>query len=200
MKKQKFVYVVTTIQFGDKYINKTRSKDGIYHSYRLRTSPSQKKYFGIIDKRTWGWYNDIKDAKEVIEMNSCDIYEGNYTYALIEKIDEGVVFGMSIPEEHWYKWKGTWEKGGYKPAKKPKQYSHIIHFMSQIKQVKNVFEELELKNPEKLEKESLAKHIKYLQNKITSIQKNIKILHDMESEEARKQGLKDALDVIEEHK
>jgi len=130
------IYVVTTLRFGYKYINKSRSGDGKYHSYYKRTSPSQRKYFTIVNSRTWGWYKELKDAQQCVEENWGDIYEGEYTAAVIERISEGILHGADIPEEWWYKWKGTWEKGCYKKWKKPKEYDHTICFMDRMKQIR----------------------------------------------------------------
>ncbi len=132
----KVVYVVTTLRFGYKYLNAKRSADGIYHSYRKRTYPTQRKYFTIKSIRTWGWYSDLKTAKQCVEENWADIYEGDYDCAIIEEIAEGILHGCEIPKEWWYKWRGSWEKGGYKPWKKPKEYNNIIGFMKRMKGIR----------------------------------------------------------------
>lgn len=124
------IYVITAIEFGFKYANPKRSDDGKYHSYFARTSEDQKEYFTIRNKRTWGWYSDLKTAKESVEMNNADIYEGQYNHAVIEEVAEGILFGGDIPKEWWYKWEGTWEEGGYKPAEKPGEYLGVMGFMN----------------------------------------------------------------------
>ena len=113
------IYVITTLRFGYKYANMKRSGDGKYHSFEKRTSPSQRKYFTITRGRTWGWYKSLKDAQECVKQNWGDIYEGEYSYAVIEKISEGVLHGMDIPVEWWYKWHGSWQRGKFKEWKKP---------------------------------------------------------------------------------
>lgn len=135
-RKMKVIYVVTSITFGFKYSNKTRSGDGKFHSYLKRTSPSQSKYFTIIEDRTWGWYADLKTAKQSVLENWCDIHETMYDHVVIEEIPETVIYGGELPKEWWYKWHGSCEKGGYKPWKKPKEYNNIIGFMNRMKQVK----------------------------------------------------------------
>jgi len=74
----------------------------------------------------------LAEAQENIEHNSADMYEGSYDCAVIEEMPEGVLCGGDIPREWWYKWRGSWEKGGYKPWKKPKEYENIIGFMHRI--------------------------------------------------------------------
>lgn len=133
MSQSKYVYVVTTLKFGHRYINPNRSEDGKYLSFPVRISPEQKEYFTITGCRTWGWYSEFKDAEECVTNNFTDIYEGDYEYALIEKVAEGVLYGGDLAEEHWYKWEGSWESGGYVPCDKPEQYEGVVHFMKQFK-------------------------------------------------------------------
>lgn len=127
------IYIITSIDFGYKYINKRRSRDGIFRSYLKRTSPSQEKYFTIKHSRTWGWFTDFKTAEESVLENWGDIFEGEFTYAVIEEVPEGTVTNCPT-EEYWYKWEGPWpitdkgKIGRYKPAKKPKQYEHVVSF------------------------------------------------------------------------
>lgn len=134
---EKKVYVVTTLKFGWKYINAIRSKDGKYHSFEMRTSPTQKRYFTIIRSRTWGWFADLATAKKSLAQNWADMFEmGYYPHGVIEEIYEGILHGATIPKEWWYKWEGTCQKGKYKPWKKPKQYDHVIGFMERMRGVK----------------------------------------------------------------
>ena len=127
--KIKYIYVVTTVRFGYKWSSKRRNADGIYHSYRKQTHPNQHKHFTIIDKRTWGWFSELKDAKRAIKENWADMYEGDYEYAVIEKTAEGILHGGRLPREWWFKWEGSWEKGGYKPGDfKPQEYHNVIGF------------------------------------------------------------------------
>ena len=135
-RKSKEVYVITTLRFGYKYSNQKRSADGIYHSFYKRTSPSQKRYFTITRIRTWGWFSDLKTAQECVKENWADIYEGEYDRAVIEKVEEGIINLAGEPKEWWYKWVGSWKKGGYKPWKKPPEYDNIIGFMNRMKNIK----------------------------------------------------------------
>jgi len=122
----KKIYVVTTIEFGYKYGDTERHEDGLYHSYGFRTSPDQEKIFTKKRSSTWGWFDKLEDAQESVRENWGDMYEGCYNYAVIEEVGKGILnHGM---KEWWYKWKGSWEQGGYKKSKKPKQYSNVIGF------------------------------------------------------------------------
>jgi len=131
--RTKYIYVVTTIKFGYKYKSRHRHADGLYHSYRRRTHPSQKKYFSTLDQRTWGWFEKLEDAKKAIQENGEDMYENSYSYAVIERIAEGFMGGEETPREWWFKWKGTWKEGGgisakYKPDLKPSGYHNVYFF------------------------------------------------------------------------
>lgn len=135
-KKVKPIYVITTMRIGFKYGNNTRSKDGIYHSYLKRTSPSQKKYLTIIRKRTWGWYPDLEQAQEALEKNYGDMFEGEYQYGVIEEVPFGVMWGGGDTKEVWYKWKGSWEEGQYLPCDKPDEYKNVICFMERMRRIR----------------------------------------------------------------
>jgi len=128
-KKEKVIYTVSTIRFGHMYGNKKRSADGIYHSFRKRTNKTQRKYFTIVTGRTWGWFSDFKTAEKSVLENWGDIFEGEYSMAVIEEVPEGSV--INIPtNEYWYQWKGSWEKGKYVRAfdRKPKEYKNVVSF------------------------------------------------------------------------
>ena len=129
VEKSKVIYVISTMRFGDMYGNTKRSPDGIYRSYRKRTSKSQRKYFTIISSRTWGWFADFKTAEKSVLENWGDIYEGEYFMALIEEVPEGSVVNMPT-HEYWYKWTGTWKKGKYVKVNngKPEEYKNIVSF------------------------------------------------------------------------
>jgi len=130
--KLNHIYVVTTLRFGYKYINPNRSGDGKYHSFEKRTSPKQRRYFTIIKHRTWGWFKNLGQARTAIENNWGDIYEGEYNYAVIEKVTDGILHSGELSLEYWYKWHGSWRKGKYKRWKKPKRYDNIIGFMTRM--------------------------------------------------------------------
>ena len=126
MEKEKKIFMITTMYFGYEYGNQRRSKDGIYRSYQKRTSKNQRKYFSLIRKRTWGWLSSLKEAKKCIRENWGDLYEGEYSYAVIEEVAEGIL--IMPGREWWYQWEGTWEKGKYKQGKKPKEYEGVCGF------------------------------------------------------------------------
>lgn len=127
MKKPKYIYVVTAMKFGLMYLNQRRSKDGKYHSFKKRTSKTQREYLGIIQQRTWGWFSTLKSAKAVTEWASDFILEEmSYPEVVIERISEGIMSGK--PKEWWYKWKGTEKRGRYVSWKKPEEYRCVVNF------------------------------------------------------------------------
>ena len=126
MDEPKLIYTTTGIRFGMKYINKNKSGDGLYHSYRKRLSKSQKEYFTIISSRTWGWFPNLKEAQQAVDGNYGDMYEGEFSTLVIEEVPDGV---MGIPKnEWWYEWEGTWEEGKYILSKKPEDYENVVSF------------------------------------------------------------------------
>lgn len=141
--KTHHIYVVTTIRFGYKYINAKRSADGKYHSYEKRSSPKQSKYYTMIRRRTWGWFKSLGEARTAVENNWGDIYEGEYEYAVIEKVTDGILHGGELSLEYWYKWHGSWRKGRFKPWKKPKQYTNIVGFMDRMKGLRVPWSDIE---------------------------------------------------------
>jgi putative NADH-flavin reductase len=42
------------------------------------------------DYRTVGFCSQLKDALRIVETNSCDIFEYDYDYAIIEEVEEGL--------------------------------------------------------------------------------------------------------------
>lgn len=134
--KIKKIYIITTVSMGMKYANKKRSPDGVYRSYLKRTSPNQEEYYTIRDRRTWGWFTDLKIAKKAVEENWGDIFEGLYWMAVIEETPEGIVTNLPT-KEYWFKWKGTWENGSYKPIKKPKECKDIVGFWEHVRGLKD---------------------------------------------------------------
>lgn len=124
-----YIYVITSIDIGYKYINKKPSPDGLYHSYLKRTSKNQKKYLTIRNQRAWGYFFDLKIAKKCVEENWGNLFEFRYNYVVIERIKEGL---LTVPhKEWWYKWvysNRKTHKGKFIPAKKPSEYTNIVGF------------------------------------------------------------------------
>jgi len=124
----KKIYMITAIEFGYKYSNRSRSKDGMYHSYYKRTNKDQTKCFRIRDKTTLGWFKTLKKAQIAIKENWADMYEGQYNHAVIEEMKPGILAGFCVNKEWWFEWKGSWEEGGYQEGTKPKEYERIVGF------------------------------------------------------------------------
>lgn len=74
------------------------------------------------NKRTVGWWPDLRGATEIVRSNCGDIYEGDQNYAVIELIGKGL---YPIPEgEWWYRW----ETDGYVPTNKPNGFRTVCNF------------------------------------------------------------------------
>ncbi|MFW6219937.1 MAG: hypothetical protein ACOC33_03775 [bacterium] len=119
----KSIYLITAMKLGFKYLNIRRSKDGYFHSYYKRTSPSQRESFRVIDKITPCWYQDINDAIEHVTNNMCDLHEDCYNYVVIEEVEEG---GFCDIKELWFKWDKY--KNRYVSIEKPTELQNVIAF------------------------------------------------------------------------
>lgn len=126
---QKAIYIVSTMRFGYMYGNRRRSRDGIYRSYRKRTAKGQEKYISIVSGRTWGWFISFREAEKSVLENWGDIYEGEYSTALIEEVPEGSVINLPT-REYWYQWEGTEENGEYVRSFEavPEEYNNVVSY------------------------------------------------------------------------
>jgi len=76
---------------------------------------------GIHNSRCVGYYTNFADADEDVKNNNLDIHEYTYTYAVIEKMEEGL---YPLAKERWfYEW-----DGGYKPMEEPKELIFYTNF------------------------------------------------------------------------
>ena len=55
--------------------------------------------------RTFGFYYDLKDAREALNVNNCDMHEALYDYAIIEKMYPGIhPLCYDEGDFEWYKY------------------------------------------------------------------------------------------------
>lgn len=73
------------------------------------------------DSRCWGYYNDLKTAKDVISRDS-SMEETIYDYLVIEKVEEGIY--PTIKEVAWYEW--SEEK--WVEINKPEQFYRVCNW------------------------------------------------------------------------
>ena len=93
--------------------------------YTVTTCTQLTNHFGrpvLGEARTVGWYVFFKDADECVKENWGDIYEYTYSYAIIEKIEEGL---YPNTERWFYKWDD--EAKGYRPIEEPKFMNHFTN-------------------------------------------------------------------------
>ena len=64
-------------------------------------------------------------AKEIVEKNEGDIWETDFYYAVITKVQADVVYGGFPVQEWWYNWVGG-KLGGYIETQKPLEYEKVI--------------------------------------------------------------------------
>jgi hypothetical protein len=112
----------------DKYM-----KTAIYFVTCLNPILVNGKYRGDSHTRCWGWYRKPEDATQSVLENHNDIYEIEFTYAVIEKYPEGTV-PIYVEEMAWFKWDETKRAapgkgyGAYKKCRKPAWSKGIINW------------------------------------------------------------------------
>ena len=52
--------------------------------------------------RVVGWFSTKEDAEGVVIRNACDIYEGDYTYAMVERSREGATRSKTPSSEIYF--------------------------------------------------------------------------------------------------
>ena len=73
---------------------------------------------------TVGFVEEIHEAGHLLKNNACDLWEGQYHYAVIEDIKPGI---YSIPEDRCF-FHYDEVKGGYYPIEEPENIKHIVSF------------------------------------------------------------------------
>jgi len=88
------------------------------------------EYGGIAgSSRCVGYYDNFKDADEVVKNNLGDIFETIYNYAVIEKVKPGL---YPCCRERWF-YKvhiknNSWQDAIYKPIDEPYCVKHVVNF------------------------------------------------------------------------
>ncbi|HBF77796.1 hypothetical protein [Clostridium tyrobutyricum] len=74
--------------------------------------------------RCFGYYNNFDLADKTVRTNATDINECTYTYAVIEKVSEGLV---PCNKNRWF-YKFDYEEREYYPIPEPKELEHYCNF------------------------------------------------------------------------
>lgn len=74
--------------------------------------------------RTFGYYKELKDAKEALNNNSCDMHEYLYKYAIVEEIGEGIHY---FAENRWF-FEYDDKKGGFFEIEEPAITKNTCNF------------------------------------------------------------------------
>ena len=80
-------------------------------------------FFDGGSSRCFGYYEMLYDALMALKENKCDMHEGIYWYAVIEKIGEGI--HAMVEEEYWFKYDR--EQDGFFEIKKPKETRNVCN-------------------------------------------------------------------------
>jgi len=79
----------------------------------------------IKKERIVGWFSNYNHSRETVEKNYCDINEGDYNFAVIEKTYEGL---YPYTECFWFKWDKEKEEYIYDPECVPKELKSVSNF------------------------------------------------------------------------
>lgn len=84
------------------------------------------EYFGADfgDMRTWGYYKEKGNALLALHHNWTDMNEDCYDFAVLEKMDEGVV--PYCEERYWFKY--DIERNGYFEIEEPECVKRLANF------------------------------------------------------------------------
>lgn len=74
--------------------------------------------------RTFGYYEELEDAKNALSENIGDMHECLYEYGVIEEIGEGIHY---FAHNRWF-FKYDEEKDGFFEIEEPKEVNHICNF------------------------------------------------------------------------
>ena len=74
--------------------------------------------------RTFGFYETLDDAERALNVNSCDLHECLYKYAVVEKMEPAI--HPYVEQEVWFKWDE--DRQGFFRISKPKETEHYCNF------------------------------------------------------------------------
>jgi hypothetical protein len=114
-KKKKYIYTVTCLR-------------GIptYCLPKSQWPKSEKERNKVNRHRCFGWFSNLKKAKDYIDLDGRFLRDQQYDLLVIERIPEAIC-GISIPKEWWFKWEGD-DEGKFVPIDKPEELNHTICF------------------------------------------------------------------------
>ena len=75
--------------------------------------------------RCWGFFDDFERAEQAVIDNETDIYECEYTYAVLEEQLMGTI-AMGTGKMFWYKYDRDTEK--YEKIDPPEWSSGVVHW------------------------------------------------------------------------
>jgi hypothetical protein len=73
-------------------------------------------------RRTFGYFDTLEKAIDVVIKNSGDIQECLYNYLVIEAIGEGI--HATVNQEYWF----YWENDRWTKCPKPEFLKHLVNF------------------------------------------------------------------------
>ena len=79
---------------------------------------------GIHAARTWGFYDNLKDAVATVRYNKTDLWETVYDYCVIEEYEIGI---SGYTFRRWF-YKYIFEKNEYEWMEEPDELKHYCSF------------------------------------------------------------------------
>lgn len=77
------------------------------------------------EKRLCGWYNSAEQAFQALYYNHRDIYEGKYTYALMEAVHDGMLPVIKQTDRQLFSWNK--DEHGYRERREPNWMANFVN-------------------------------------------------------------------------
>lgn len=79
--------------------------------------------------RCWGWWPTLKEARESVKCNDCDMHETDFEYLVIESVSPYMLAAaQETYSKEWYRWSGNNDTGKWGAIKEPEWSKSIIGY------------------------------------------------------------------------
>jgi hypothetical protein len=104
--------------------NKKTNKNEMFFITAFEKLPDKNLNTG--NSRCFGFYPEYDMAVEALHKNRCDIYEYCYSYAVIEKIGQGIHQVCLNEDRQFFKWNEI--KEGFYEINEPEEVINLLNF------------------------------------------------------------------------
>src|SRR3954465_11454148 len=91
--------------------------------FTVTTHPGKLAFSG---DRNVALCTTLERAKEIVETNELDIFEGDYIYAVIEDVYADCMYGGVDRQQWWYRWNTA--TTNYLPCETPEMFQNTSGF------------------------------------------------------------------------